>query len=72
MTKFITATLLLRHAEQGGVSLTDPISEWFDLEYGADVTVRMLLNHTSGIPSYTEDGGVPDATSPPANQAVAT
>lgn len=55
VTKFYTATLVLRQIERGSLSLTDTIDDWFDLEYAENVTVRMLLNHTSGIPSYTED-----------------
>lgn len=55
VTKIFTATLVLRQLERGSIALSDTIDEWFDLEYAGDVTVRMLLNHTSGIPSYTED-----------------
>lgn len=55
VTKLFTATLLLRQVERGSILLTETIDEWFDLAYAEDVTVRMLLNHTSGIPSYTED-----------------
>lgn len=55
VTKIFTAALVLRQLEHGSITLSDTIDEWFDLEYTGDVTVRMLLNHTSGIPSYTED-----------------
>lgn len=55
VTKFYTATLVLDQVQQGALSLSDPIDEWVDLEYASDVTVRMLLNHTSGVPSYTTD-----------------
>ena len=55
VTKFFTATLVMRQVQQGTVSLSDTIDEWFDFEYADDVTVRMLLNHTSGVPNYTED-----------------
>jgi D-alanyl-D-alanine carboxypeptidase len=55
VTKFFTATLLMRQVQQGNISLADTIDEWFDLEYADDVTVRMLLNHTSGVPNYTGD-----------------
>lgn len=57
MTKLYTAALVLEHIEAGALSLDDPISRWIDLPYGDEVSVRMLLNHTSGIPSYTEDTG---------------
>ena len=55
VTKLYTATLVLDQVQQGALSLSDTIDEWVDLEYASDVTVRMLLNHTSGVPSYTTD-----------------
>ena len=41
--------------EKGMISLDDTLDEWIGLPYANTVTVRMLLNHTSGIPSYTDD-----------------
>lgn len=55
VTKLVTATLVMRRVQRGAISLSDTVDEWLDLEYAADVTVRMLLNHTSGVPNYTED-----------------
>jgi D-alanyl-D-alanine carboxypeptidase len=55
VTKLYTATLVMLQAEAGTLSLDDPISKWFDLPYAEQVTVRMLLNHTSAIPDYTSD-----------------
>ena len=43
-------------AVQGLLGLDDPVTRWIDLPQAEAVTVRMLLNHTSGLPSYTEDG----------------
>ncbi len=57
VTKLYTATLVMRQVEAGTISLDDPISKWLDLPYAEQVTVRMLLNHTSGIPDYTSDAG---------------
>lgn len=37
------------------VSLSDSIDNWVDLDDDSGITVRMLLNHTSDVPSYTED-----------------
>jgi D-alanyl-D-alanine carboxypeptidase len=54
VTKLVTAALVLHQVQLGSVALTDTIDEWFDFEYADTVTVRMLLNHTSGIPNYTE------------------
>lgn len=55
VTKQFTAAAILRLAEQGELSLADPISKYlpgYPLQ-GHRVTVRQLLNHTSGIKSYT-------------------
>ena len=55
MTKLYTATLVMEQVENGTIALDDPLSKWIDLPYAEEITVGMLLNHTSGIPSYTED-----------------
>jgi D-alanyl-D-alanine carboxypeptidase len=55
VTKLFTATLVLRHIQRDVLSLSDPIENWIDLDEDDGITVRMLLNHTSGIPNYTED-----------------
>ena len=51
VTKTATAVLLLRQAERGALSIDDPLARWRpDDRFPSDVTLRMLLNHTSGIP----------------------
>lgn len=58
MTKQFTAAAVLREIERGKLSLDDDMSKYlpdFPL-HGHRVTIRQLLNHTSGIRSYT---GVP-------------
>ncbi len=55
VTKLYTAALVMLQAEAGTLSLDDPISKWLDLPYAEQVTLRMALNHTSGIPDYTSD-----------------
>ena len=55
VTKQFTAAAIMKLAEQGKLSLDDPLSGYvpeFDTG-GRTVTIRQLLNHTSGIPSYT-------------------
>jgi D-alanyl-D-alanine carboxypeptidase len=55
LTKQFTAAAVLKQVEEGRIRLDAPISEYLP-EYagpGRRVTVRQLLNHTSGIPSYT-------------------
>lgn len=55
VSKLLTATLVLWHVQRGVFSLSGPIDNWIDLEEDDGTTVRMLLNHTSGIPNYTEN-----------------
>ena len=58
VTKQFAAALVMRLVEQGKVALDDPLERFvtvFPLQ-GKRVTVQMLLEHTSGIPSYTDLG----------------
>lgn len=58
VTKQFTAALVLRAAERQRLSLDDPLDRFvptFPLQ-GRKVTIRHLLNHSSGIPSYTSLG----------------
>lgn len=58
-TKQFTAAAILKLAEQGKLGLEDPLSRYvpeFDTG-GRVVTIRQLLNHTSGIPEYTTQPG---------------
>lgn len=53
ITKTFTAALILQLSQEGKLSLQDPMSRWIDgFAYGKDVTVEMLLRHTSGIPDF--------------------
>ena len=59
ITKQFAAAGVLKLAEDGKLSLDDPLSKFVPGYPGGDkVTVRMLLNHTSGIKSYTDIPGV--------------
>ncbi len=56
MTKQFTATLILQLVAQGKINLDGKITDYlkdYRKDTGERVTVRELLNHTSGIPSYT-------------------
>ncbi|MFF9085470.1 serine hydrolase domain-containing protein [Streptomyces sp. NPDC014991] len=61
ITKTFVATVLLQLEAEGRLSLDDKVDEWLPgvvRGHGHDgraITVRQLLNHTSGIYSYTED-----------------
>lgn len=54
--KTMTATVVLQLAQEGKLSLDDPVSKWVrDVPNGQIVTVRDLLAHTSGLFSANED-----------------
>jgi CubicO group peptidase (beta-lactamase class C family) len=55
ITKQFTAAAILKLAEEGKLKLDDPVSKYYDGAPAAweKITVHRLLNHTSGIPSYT-------------------
>jgi D-alanyl-D-alanine carboxypeptidase len=54
VTKTFTVTAILQLADQGKVSLDDPIAKYVDGVISGDViTLRQLTNMTSGIPNYT-------------------
>ena len=56
-TKTVTATVALQLVGEGILTLKDPIDRWLPgLVPGGDrITLRMLLQHTSGIFDYTSD-----------------
>lgn len=55
ITKLYTAALVMEQVEKGALVLEDTLEHWVDLPYADTITLQMLLNHTSGIPSYTDD-----------------
>ncbi|MFH8620624.1 serine hydrolase domain-containing protein [Streptomyces vietnamensis] len=61
ITKTFTATVLLQLQAEGRIDLDDPVEKWLpgvvrgNGHDGSRITVRQLLNHTSGIYSYTSD-----------------
>lgn len=60
ISKQFTATAILMLAEQGKLSLDDPVSRFVpDLTRAKDVTVRQLLSHTSGYQDYWPQDYVP-------------
>ena len=58
VAKTFMATVILQLVERGKLGLDDPISRHLPawaagfLSNPGDITVRMLLNHTSGVPEY--------------------
>jgi CubicO group peptidase (beta-lactamase class C family) len=55
VTKQFTAMAIMILAEQGKIAVDDPVSKHLENSPVAweKITIRHLLNHTSGIPSYT-------------------
>ena len=59
--KTYMAVTILQLYEKGKLSLNDPIIKYLDYDWltskeGVDgITIRMLLNHTSGLPEYSTD-----------------
>ena len=56
ITKQFTATAVLQLVEQGKLSLEDSVAKYVPEapEAWRPITIHHLLNHTSGIPSYTD------------------
>jgi D-alanyl-D-alanine carboxypeptidase len=69
VTKTFTAAVVLRLAEDARLALDDPIGRYLDpalvarlnvmdgVPRGQDITIRQLLNHSSGIYDYASDEG---------------
>jgi D-alanyl-D-alanine carboxypeptidase len=56
ITKTFTAAAVLRQVESGAIVLDAPVGRYLPKlvpgDRGAEITVRMLLNHTSGLAEY--------------------
>lgn len=66
VTKPFVATVVLQLVAEGRLSLSDTVERWLPgiLPYGDQVTIRQLLNHTSGVPDYVIEPLVRLYTSP--------
>jgi D-alanyl-D-alanine carboxypeptidase len=55
ITKQFTAASIMQLVEQGKLKVEDPVSKYYTAAPAAwsKITIRHLLNHRSGIPSYT-------------------
>lgn len=59
ITKMFTATIMLQLAEEDVLALDDRLADWLPevaarLPHGDQITLRQLLNHTSGVFSLTD------------------
>ncbi|MFI9330270.1 serine hydrolase domain-containing protein [Kitasatospora sp. NPDC052868] len=59
-TKTMMAVLVLMLAAEHRLDLDDPVERWLPgkVPNGGAITLRMLLNHTSGLFDYTGDSGL--------------
>jgi CubicO group peptidase (beta-lactamase class C family) len=57
ITKQFTSATIMRLAERGKLSIDDPITKYLpDVPtHGRTITIRRLLNHTSGVHNYTAE-----------------
>src|SRR3954470_22009929 len=57
VTKSFVATVALQLVGEGRLRLDDTVDRWLPrlVPNGDGITVRMLLNHTSGLFNYTDD-----------------
>ena len=72
VSKQFTATAILLLAEEGKLSLADPVAKWFPrLTRAKDITVRQLLSMTSGYQDYwPQDYVFPDMQHPATAQSI--
>jgi D-alanyl-D-alanine carboxypeptidase len=68
VSKNLFAAIAIKLVDQGRLRLESPLSDYVQWPRGDEITIKMLLNHTSGIPDYltgewfqpSEDGGIPE------------
>jgi len=71
ISKEFTAAAVLLLVQQGKLSLDDPVEKWFpDIGDASRVTVRQLLNHTSGIRDFWPQDFVPPEMLRPTSEAA--
>jgi len=57
VTKTFVATVVLQLEAEGRLKIDDPVERWLQelVPNGSSITLRQLLNHTSGLFNYTDD-----------------
>ncbi len=62
ISKPFIATIVLQLVDEGSVDLDEPLSTYLpNTPIGGDVPIRMLLDHGSGLPNYTDQSAfIPD------------
>jgi D-alanyl-D-alanine carboxypeptidase len=70
VTKQFAAAALLKQIDEGKAKLDDPLSRYLpDYPNGSKITLLQLLNHTSGVKSYT---GIPGYMANPIRRDLST
>ncbi|MFG6487312.1 serine hydrolase domain-containing protein [Roseateles sp. BYS78W] len=70
ITKQFAAAALLKQIDEGKAKLDDPLSRFLpDYPNGSKITLAQLLNHTSGVKSYT---GIPGYMAEPIKRDLST
>lgn len=68
-TKTFAAVLMLKLQEQGKLDLDDTIGQWIQHpNIPGSITIRQLLNHTSGLYSFTNNADINNFVVPPFTQ----
>ena len=71
ISKVFTSTTILKLAEAGKLSVDDPLNRWLPaslidpIANASQVSLRQMLNHTSGIPDYNDAAFTLDAVNDP-------
>lgn len=61
VSKVFTATAILQLRDKGKLQLKDPLTKYFPNFPFADITIKHLLSHTSGLPNYELWGAIAHA-----------
>jgi D-alanyl-D-alanine carboxypeptidase len=60
-TKTVVATMVMQLVQEGRLSLDQKLSDFYpQLPNAGQITIRMLLNHTSGLQEYWDDSRTED------------
>ncbi len=69
ITKMFTATLIMQLIEQGKLSLTTPLSDFYpEIKNAREITIDLMLKHRSGLFNYTDDPDFLEYFSKPQSQ----
>jgi CubicO group peptidase (beta-lactamase class C family) len=69
VTKQFTAAAILKLADAGKLSVEDPLEKYFPgYPGGGAITLRHLLNHTSGLHNFTDHPGFSAQVTKPVNE----